>query len=271
MIRAHAFAVPLLVLLAAPVAANPYLDGCLDPSAPAPVAADQCRRAADWGDLEGRPLARVRTTQGLALSEMGRDGDALAAVDAALAAEGGHQPAWAARAVSRARRGRLEGAFADWREALRRDPRDWRSRLARAGWLIRDDRPAEALEDLDRAARIAPEQPDVAYTRGLALAALDRREAARAAFSRAIRLNPRDAQAHLRRALARAPEDPRGALADLDSAIRLDPEWAAAWATRGRLLERMDRPAEATRDYRRAFELGLQAPWLNERIEALGG
>jgi hypothetical protein len=27
----------------------------------------------------------------------------------------------------------------------------------------------------------------------------------------------------------------------------------------------------AARDYRRAFELGFQAPWLNRRMEALGG
>jgi len=256
---------------AAPAAANPYLDVCLDPATPPATAADQCRRAAEWGGLSAREAAQAWTTAGVALSEMGRDGDALAALDKAVAADPGYQPGWAMRAISRARRGLSEGALSDWEEALRRAPRDWRARLARAAFLLREGRAEDALADLERAAAMAPREPDVHFNRGLALAELGRTEAAREAFGRTIRLDPGDAQAHLRRALTRADGDPRGALSDLDAAVRLAPDWAAAWATRGRLQERMGDAEAAMRDYRRAFELGLQAPWLNERIEALGG
>ncbi|MFO7856052.1 MAG: tetratricopeptide repeat protein [Paracoccaceae bacterium] len=270
LLRRLFLAAPLAFVMG-PAAANPYLDTCLDPAAPPATAADQCRRAAEWGGLSAREAAQAWTTAGVALSELERDGDALAALDKAVAADPGYQPGWAMRAISRARRGLTEGALSDWEEALRRAPRDWRTRLARAAFLLREGRADDALADLDRAAAMEPRAPDVHFNRGLALAELGRTEAAREAFGHAIRLDPGDAEAHLRRALTWAEDDPAAALSDLDAAVRLAPDWAAAWATRGRLQERLGDADAAMRDYRRAFELGLQAPWLNERIEALGG
>lgn len=266
-----ALALVALLASAPPAAANPFIEGCLDPTLDAATAADQCRRAVDWGGLAPAEVARAWTSAGIALSVIGRDGDALAAYDAAIAADPGFWAAWPNRALSRARRGMAEGALADWAEAISRRPRDWEARLARAGWLIRWNRPGMALEDLDAALRIVPREPDVHYNRGLALAALGRGEAAAAAFDRTLTLAPGDPDAHLQRALVRGESDPARALADLDAAIRLRPEWAEAHALRGRLHEQAGRVDAADADYRRAFELGFQAPWLNERIRALGG
>ncbi|MEM1316599.1 MAG: hypothetical protein AAGI51_18725, partial [Pseudomonadota bacterium] len=60
-------------------------------------------------------------------------------------------------------------------------------------------------------------------------------------------------------------------LRDMSRAIELAPRRADFYAFRGEVLEGMGRVADANRDYRRAFELGLQSPWLNQKIEALGG
>ena len=109
------------------------------------------------------------------------------------------------------------------------------------------------------------------YNRGLALSALSRGAEAAASFGKVLRIDPNDAAALLQRGLALLPTDPAAALRDLDAAIRVSPNWAAAWATRGQAQEKLGRREAASADYRRAFELGYQAPWLNRKIEALGG
>ncbi|MGM0584981.1 MAG: tetratricopeptide repeat protein [Pseudomonadota bacterium] len=271
--RRLALVAPLLLVAlgCASVDGNPHLDRCLKAEGGSTTLADRCRRALDWGGLSARQQAAAWTNIGVANTELGRDGDALEALDRAVAADPAFASARINRALARARRGQTEGALEDWSEAIDLRPKDPEPRAGRASLLLQSGEPEAALDDLDAALALDPESPDIHFNRGVALAELGRRDDAAQAFGRVIEFAPDDASAHLRRGLLFAEDDPERALRDLDAAIERAPRWAAAWATRGRLRERLGMREGAGDDYRRAFELGHQASWLNEKIEALGG
>ena len=271
-LHAPVLAVALVAALVAPPAAaqdRASLRVCLDPAASSRGAAEACRRALDRGGLTVREQSAAWTNLGAALTELDRDGDALTAFDRAVAADPAFAPARINRALVRARRGMEDAALADWTEAIRLAPADWEARQGRAGLLLRLGRPEAALADLEAALNRAPREADLHVNRGIALAALGRIGQARAAFDRAVTLAPDDPVPWLERGRLRAEADPQGALSDFTEALRRDPAWAAVHVDRGRLLERLGRTEAALSDYRRAFELGLQDPWLNARIEAL--
>lgn len=258
-------------LVPVPAAAQAYLRNCLEAKGASATLADQCRRALDGGGLSARQQAGAWVNIGVALSEMGRDGDALAAFDRGVAADPNFGAGFINRALARARRGDTGGALDDWGRAIALAPGAAEPLVGRATLQLQRGQAAAALGDLDRAVRVAPQDPDAHYNRGLALSALGRGREAAEAFGRVLRIDPNDAAAHLQRGVALLTLDPSAALRDLDAALRISPNWAAAWATRGQAQEKLGRTEAASADYRRAFELGYQAPWLNRKIEALGG
>lgn len=91
--------------------------------------------------------------------------------------------------------GRWDEAADAWRALLDLEPDELRStpyRLGLAGSLIALDRSKEALDQLDRAARLAPESPQLFRLTGDALRRLGRVDQARAAYLRYIDLAPRN-------------------------------------------------------------------------------
>ncbi|MEO0683056.1 MAG: tetratricopeptide repeat protein, partial [Pseudomonadota bacterium] len=168
---AAALALLAAVLAPAPAAANPHLAACVDPASPLRTMAEACRRALDWGGLSRREQAAAWTNTGVALAEFDRHGDALAAYDRAARADAGFAPLYVNRAISRARRGRIDGALEDWTQAIRLSPRDWESRLARSGLLLQAGRAAEALADADAAVRLVPREGAAQHARARALQA----------------------------------------------------------------------------------------------------
>lgn len=259
-------------LAAAPPAhANPHLDGCVRAQGSSTALADKCRRAIEWGSLNAREMAAAWTNIGVAYSELGRDGDALGAFDRAALADPRFAPVFINRALARSRRGMTDKALEDWSTAASLRPRDPEPLVGRATLQLQRGRASEALTDLDQAVRLAPGDVDAQFNRGVALEALGRKDDAAQAFSQVLMIDPRDASAYLRRGVILAEKDPARGLQDLDAALSISPNWAAAWATRGRINEAAGRREAAAGDYRRAFELGYQAPWLNQKIEALGG
>lgn len=260
-----------LLLLAAPASANPWLSRCLNGQGESANLADACRRAVDYGGLSAREQAVAWTNVGVALSEMGRDGDALSAFANAQAADPRFAPIYTNRALALSRRGRDAEALEDWSQAIALRPESAEPLIGRATLRLQSGRVEAALQDLDRAVAVDPQSADAHYNRGVALAQLGRKDEAAQAFGQVLRIDPQDAAAHLQRGAALLETNPQAALADFDAAVRISPGWAAAWATRGQAQERLGRPEAASADYRRAFELGYQAPWLNRKIEALGG
>jgi tetratricopeptide (TPR) repeat protein len=117
-----------------------------------------------------------------------------------------------------------------------------------------------SLEEIERAARIAPELFDVQWTRGRALAAVDRLDEAGSAFRKAVGLaaSPEESlRAHrelMRVALRQGSLDE--ALHACEQVVALAPEDADMIANLGSLLGAVGRKEEGRRTLLRAVELG---------------
>ncbi|MFY9725690.1 MAG: tetratricopeptide repeat protein [Bryobacteraceae bacterium] len=112
-----------------------------------------------------------------------------------------------------------------WREAVRRAPDKVRPRIQ----LSRRVGTAEALELLEQARLIAPDDPSVAAETGRVLLAAGRPAEALGQFGRALALAPRDANNYNNRGVAlEALGQTEAARADFKRALELDPGLAAA-------------------------------------------
>jgi tetratricopeptide (TPR) repeat protein len=116
---------------------------------------------------------------------------------------------------------------------LERNPQDARALEQRAQAFLRRGQPERALADLNAAIAHRPSK-EAHFLRALAHLRNEHlrnehRAAALSDLAEAIRLDPRDAQAHYQRGLLlMEKKDYRGARRSLDEAFRLDPRLARA-------------------------------------------
>ncbi len=111
-----------------------------------------------------------------------------------------------------------------------------------------------ALEDLDRAIRMDPEDDLAHFNRSVTHQKLGDRERALADLESALRLNPRLARAYVNRAVLRGEtRDFLGAIEDCDTALRLEPDGAAALGNRGRARLGLGDLSGALADFERAL------------------
>ena len=154
-------------------------------------------------------------------------------------------------------RGRLQEAVHEYERALTLDPDHRAALFNRGGLLLRLNRPAEALECIDRMLALgdAPAPAHAHLARGNALAALGRQDAALAAFEEAVRLDPRNPLGHSNCGNALlALGRPEEALASLDRALALDSGHALANYNRGNVLFAAGRFAEALASFERTVQ-----------------
>ncbi|HYN59421.1 MAG TPA: tetratricopeptide repeat protein [Rubrivivax sp.] len=171
---------------------------------------------------------RVSTRVNLAATRLrlGRPLQALAELDAILAAEPEHLDAWCHHAV----------ALAD---------------------LGRD---AESLASADHALAVDPDLAVAWYQRGHALDRLRHFAEALAAFQRVVQLQPARADAWFRLGqMQQRLGQPSAALQANDRVRALDPSHHEAWSQRGALLKALQRPDEAAAAFERAIDLGADA------------
>lgn len=245
-------------------------EDCADPDISAERAEKACSVALDTGRPPRDVAARLLANRGGARLDLGRHLAALSDFDAALSIDPNMFEAMTGRARALNGLGRLGEGIAQFDVALQQRPRDVNALMGRgAAHLARGDWPA-ALADFDRAVRLAPRDLDARYNRGVAKLGLGDRNGAAADFSSVIKGAPNDAGAHLMRGRARIGVRDPLALADFSRAVALSPEWGRAWFERGRQLDRMGRADDANVDFRRAYELGYEDRWLQERILSIG-
>ncbi|CAN5483491.1 hypothetical protein BH10PSE5_BH10PSE5_11330 [soil metagenome] len=207
-------------------------------------------------------LTRANVSRAYALGGLGRHEEALKAIDTALALSPGDLVAQVARAQTLGSLHRMddaiaaatdvikshpesaggwwlrgtywqygrkdpEKALADYTAAIAADPRHGLSYFYRAK-LAPDD--AAALPDLDKAAGLEPDDPEIRIARADALQNLHRPKEAVAEYDAALKLDPKNVDALISRAYARLDlEDFKGAEADANRAVALAPKPGAAY------------------------------------------
>lgn len=219
-----------------------------------PEALECFRKAQQLGHPEA---ARLAATFGGASERQAADrvGPAAAAPvpggpDGAPGSGVAHQEAlvWARKAAALARTERVEEALECLERALSLDPDNGEIWTTQGVALLQSGRPAEALASLDRARALDPDSAGTLQMKGLALQGLDRLEEAVASFEAALALVPEAAEVwRLKgRALVRLGRVQEG-LACWERALRLDPSDCALWFGTGLGFATLGRIPEALR------------------------
>lgn len=262
---------PLLFTADAARAQDGSLARCGSLSAPVGDVIHHCRRAISRGGLKPAQEFAANLNLGDALLSTGKPRDALAAYEAAAALGLERVELYLGRAEAEEQMGERQAAVRDLDRALALVPNSVDVRLSRGSYYLRAGQLPAALEEFDNAVRLDSGDVNSRYQRGLTLIQMGRGREAVADFSRVIEDYPNDAGAWYNRARAQEADNPRGALADYDRAIALNPEWPVPFFVSGRFLDAQGNKAEADRRFRRAFELGYKDPWLLQRIRSMGG
>jgi tetratricopeptide (TPR) repeat protein len=176
-----------------------------------------------------------------------------------LAAEHDHPDAVHLLGFLRHQQGRDGEALALIDAALERRP-DWVEALSNRGTILAKlKRPEESLASYDRAIAVNPDQAELYYGRGNALRNLGRNDEAVASYDRALALKPDYAQAHHNRGNAlRDLNRYAEALASCDRALAADPVYAGAWNARGVCLQHLGRHDEAIASFDKALAIAPQ-------------
>jgi tetratricopeptide (TPR) repeat protein len=130
------------------------------------------------------------------------------------------------------------------------------AQMNQANQFLSQDKPQEALQVLQTAVRDNPEDEDIHYNLGIALARLGRNQEAIKEYEEALRLFPDYAEAHnnLGNVLMRTQQ--RGeALKHFEQAVKITPDYASAWNNSGTALEQLGRTNEAQEHFQKAVQL----------------
>ena len=167
---------------------------------------------------------------------------------------------WRAEALIQVRR--PDEAIVVANEALTLDASNAEALFAR-GWArfnVDREHTDGALEDLDRALQLEPQEGIGYYRRATVLQQQGKVDRAAQDFEHALQLVPDDAPTHLQYGiLLFQARDFERALAQFDASLRLQPREPNAWRWRAHTDVALDRLQDATADAGRAIEAGTAA------------
>ena len=244
---------------------------CSNSQTPVRDALNACRRVAEHGRLDARRRALAWLNAGIAAHTLGFYTEAVTAHSSAIEADPRLSTAFENRALAHEKLGQINEALSASAAALSLRPKQPGAYLGRGILMLNHGAPERALPDFGRAIELDPALIAARYNRGLAFLQLEQSELAELDFSDVIGRTPTDAGAYLNRGRARSEQGKATARNDLDRAIALKPEWAAAWYMRGRFLDQKGQIDEANADFLRAYQLGHADPWLIERVRSMSG
>ncbi len=160
------------------------------------------------------------------------------------------------RGVCRLQQGRYPQAERDFATSLAKFPQQTTSLLNRALALMKLDRFQEAADDLTLAIERGSDQSLVYLLRSKAWRKLGNDEQANRDLQAGLGREPVSVDGWIQRGLARRSDDPQEALADLDQALRLNPQSRKALRNEAHVLaDHLDRPADAIEALGRMLEL----------------
>lgn len=243
-----------------------FVAECANPRAEPAVAIQFCTEAIKTGQMTPTNEAKAYYNRGMAFYAQREFNLALRDHDLALERDPNFGPAWAARGDVLLRFELFDEALRSFDRAIDLMKPQLPTLIGRGLALLNLGRAADALTVFDQAAKLAPKSSDPPFHRALALLALEDRAGADEALTQAITLDPADIAALMHRARLRAKVLPDYALADYATVNSLRPDLAVAWFEKGRLLDELNRTAEANFALKRAHDLGYRDEWLHERV-----
>jgi tetratricopeptide (TPR) repeat protein len=152
-------------------------------------------------------------------------------------------------------------ARADFSKAIELDPKNALA-FCRRGELARAEHQDDlGLADYSAAIALEPRRAEAFCGRGMLYARTGNYDAALQDLTRAIKLAPEDYTAWHERGLVylEGKCDPARALADMDRAIRADPQQPMAHSDKARICEFLGRSGEALAEYRKVVKLASSA------------
>ncbi|MBA9897257.1 tetratricopeptide repeat protein [Burkholderia cepacia] len=196
--------------------------------------------------VERQPVPLALANYSAVLAGLGREHDALARLDEALAINPLHQRVLFQRAGLLAQLARYDEACAVYDRLLELTPGFADGYVKRSDMLRALGRAGDALADCDRAIALAGRTFDAMRARGLALRDLGRFRDAADSYGHALALRPGSADALFLRGVAYLDlHDPEYALADFNAAIAASPTFVDAIFNSSVALEQLGRHEEA--------------------------
>jgi tetratricopeptide (TPR) repeat protein len=198
--------------------------------------------------------AQALFERGHAALEAGDYPEAVESLSRAIAADPRVAAGYRLRAKAYLALGDRPKAIADLDAAIRYRPNDVQAIAERAAELLKQRRFADAVADCDTALRLDPGRVDLFAVRGRAHALLGESAAAFADFDAAIHADADRAAEHLtqRAKLHLECGDPRAAIDDADTALRLDDECLLAYEVRALAHRDLGELRNAADDFERA-------------------
>jgi tetratricopeptide (TPR) repeat protein len=169
------------------------------------------------------------------------------------------------RGLAELRQQKYAEARADFDQALQRRPDMAEALLNRALAKQGLQMYSEAIEDLTRALELGAPATEVYSLRSQLRQVAGDREGAQRDLAECLRLTPTTAMGWLVRGYARMVSDPKGALADFDQGLKLNPRLLAGLQNKAHLLARMGKNEEALRVLDKAVE------WYPDYVPARAG
>ncbi|KVQ51349.1 hypothetical protein WK03_06365 [Burkholderia cepacia] len=196
--------------------------------------------------VERQPVPLALANYSAVLAGLGREHDALARLDEALAINPLHQRVLFQRAGLLAQLARYDEACAVYDRLLELTPGFADGYVKRSDMLRALGRAGDALADCDRAIALAGRTFDAMRARGLALRDLGRFRDAADSYGHALALRPGSADALFLRGVAYLDlHDPEYALADFNAAIAASPTFVDAIFNSSVALEQLGQHEEA--------------------------
>jgi tetratricopeptide (TPR) repeat protein/transglutaminase-like putative cysteine protease len=134
-------------------------------------------------------------------------------------------------------------------------------RLLRINILVAKGDVAGVAIEVDRLVKENPTSDFAFVAAGKVYAAIGMRDKAMASFDRALAIRPY-AYIYLNRSQVRSPADIQGRLADIEAALKLEPDQEDTLAEKARLLSKAGKHAEAIQLYDEAMKLALDGSYL---------
>ena len=218
--------------------------------------AEEERQASEAREAEEKRKAQEAEKKGMAASASGDLDGAIANFSEALQFDPKNAVVFFNRGLAYSNKRDTDRAIADYSEAIRLDPK-YSFALNNRGILYSNKRDYDkALADYSEAIQTNPYNVQAFNNRGLAYFNKHDFDRAIADYSEAIRINPNYALAFVNRGNAYGQKpDYDKAIADYSEAIRLDPYNAQAFANRGWVYSKKDDYDKAMADFSEAIRL----------------